>query len=69
MSTQYTRASYWHSIVNSWKWGIIVVSGPVYMEASFPTSHVSQQGEIISCQCLRVAGKLGQTGCNSGMLT
>ena len=45
------------------------VLGPVYMEASFPASRVSRQGEIINCQCLRVAGKLGQTGFNSGMLT
>ena len=37
--------------------------------ASFPASRVSRQGEIINCQCLRVAGKLGQTGFNSGMLT
>ena len=39
------------------------------MEASFPASRVSRQGKIINCQCLRVAGKLGQTGFNSGMLT
>ena len=39
------------------------------MEASFPASGVSRPGEIMNCQCLRVAGKLGQTGFNSGMLT
>ena len=38
------------------------------MEASFPASRVSRQGEIINFQCLRVAGKLGQAGCDSGML-
>ena len=38
------------------------------MEAGFPASQVSRQGEIINCQYLYVAGKLGQTGYNSGML-
>ena len=39
------------------------------MEASSPASRVSRQGEVINRQCYRVAGKVGQTGCNSGVLT
>ena len=61
------QLSHFHLLLSSQKF--LCTLGPVYMEASFPASRVSRQGEIINCQCLRVAGKLGQTGFNSGMLT
>ena len=41
-------------------------NGPVYMEASFPASRIPRQGWLIICQCLHVAGKLGQEGENLG---